>query len=92
MDPSLQPSADRKNAQPLYADFGPNNGSIVLNLSEESRGFQEQLHFTRQEIQGSGVTWLKKTKKVGGLRFINLSGQLPAPKKATPVDSRSSTS
>lgn len=75
--------------QLLYAELGPNNGSIVVDLSEQGCGFQaiapihdRELHFILaigggHEIQGTGrVTWLGKTKKAGGLRFINLSDDL----------------
>lgn len=75
--------------QLLYAELGPNNGSIVLNLSEGGCSFQaitpirnQELHFSfaiggGQEIEGTGrVVWVEKTKKVGGMRFINLTAPL----------------
>jgi PilZ domain-containing protein len=87
--------------QLLYAELGPNNGSIVVNLSEQGCGFQaiapirdKELHCTfaigaGQEIQGTGrVTWLEKAKKSGGLRFINPSTDLREQIRAWLADPR----
>ena len=79
----------KRTDQLLYAEFGPDNGSILLNLSEEGCSFQsiapvraEQLRFTvsvgdGRKLEGDGqMVWSDISKKTGGLRFLNPSAEL----------------
>ena len=72
--------------QLLYVELGTGNGGILLDVSEEGCGFlsiapiwDEQPHFAfaiggGRQIQGDGkVVWVDKSKKLGGLRFVNAS-------------------
>jgi hypothetical protein len=73
----------------LYAELGPDNGSILLNLCEEGCSFQSvapvcderlRLSFSvgdGRKLEGDGqMVWSDTTKKTGGLRFLNPSEQL----------------
>src|SRR2546423_13555683 len=75
----------KRTDQLLYLELGSDNGGIILNLSEEGCNFQaigpvleRELDFDfaiggGQQVQGKGqITWLDESKKLGGLRFINL--------------------
>ncbi|HEY4816405.1 MAG TPA: PilZ domain-containing protein, partial [Candidatus Acidoferrum sp.] len=79
----------KRTDQLLYAEFGPENGSILLNLSEEGCSFQsmapvreEQLRFSvsvgdGRKLEGDGqMVWSDTAKKIGGLRFVNPSEEL----------------
>ena len=79
----------KRTDQLVYAEFGPDNGSILLNLSEEGCSFQsiapvrdEQLRFSfsvgdGQKLEGDGqMVWSDTSKKIGGLRFLNPSSKL----------------
>jgi len=72
--------------QLLYVELGTGNGGILLDVSEEGCGFlsiapvwDPQPHFAfsigaGRKIQGDGkVVWVDKSKKLGGLRFVNAS-------------------
>jgi hypothetical protein len=75
-----------RTGQLLYVELGTGNGGILLDVSEEGCGFlsiapiwDEQPHFAfaiggGRQIQGDGkVVWVDKSKKLGGLRFVNAS-------------------
>jgi hypothetical protein len=79
----------KRTDQLLYAEFGPDNGSILLNLSEEGCSFQslapvrtDQVRFwlsvgDGQKLEGDGqMAWSDTAKKTGGLRFLNPSPEL----------------
>jgi hypothetical protein len=79
----------KRTDQLLYAEFGPENGSILLNLSEEGCSFQsmapvrdERLRFSvsvgdGRKLEGDGqMVWSDTAKKTGGLRFLNPSEEL----------------
>jgi len=79
----------KRTDQLLYAEFGPDNGSILLNLSEEGCSFQsmapvreQQLRFwvsvgDGRKLEGDGqMMWSDTAKKTGGLRFLNPSKEL----------------
>jgi hypothetical protein len=79
----------KRTDQLLYAEFGPDNGSILLNLSEEGCSFQsiapvreQQLRFwvsvgDGRKLEGYGqMVWSDPAKKTGGLRFLNPSKEL----------------
>lgn len=89
MEPEKRKATRKRMDQLLYAELGPDNGSIVLNLSENGCSFQaiapvrnEELQFTfaiggGQEVQGTGrVVWVEPSKKMGGLEFVSLSPEL----------------
>jgi TonB family protein len=71
-----------------YFDVGPDNGGMVLNLSENGLALQAanpfigqtrvslhiQLPTSRKRIETSAeITWLSESKKEAGLRFLELS-------------------
>src|SRR5713226_7853418 len=76
--------------QLVYVDLGSDNGGILLNASEEGFSFQAvgpvletgTIHFRftiskGRRVEGDGeLTWTDATKKVGGLRFTNISPEL----------------
>jgi hypothetical protein len=79
----------KRTDQLLYAEFGPDNGSILLNLCEEGCSFQsmapvreQQLRFwvsvgDGRKLEGNGqMVWSDTAKKTGGLRFLNPSKDL----------------
>ena len=79
----------KRTDQLLYAELGPDNGSILLNLCEAGCSFQsiapvreEQVRFTvsvgdGRKLEGDGqIAWSDATKKTGGLRFLNPSPEL----------------
>ena len=68
--------------------FEPNNGGIVLDLSEGGLSFHaidpiqtdSTIHFSvslhDQRIQATGeLAWINRTKTTGGLRFTSLSAE-----------------
>jgi hypothetical protein len=72
--------------QLLYVELGTGNGGILLNVSEEGCGvlaiapmWDAKPHFTfaiggGRQIQGDAqVAWVDKSKKMGGLRFVDPS-------------------
>jgi hypothetical protein len=79
----------KRTDQLLYAEFGPDNGSILLNLSEEGCSFQslapvrgDQVRFSvsvgdGHKLEGDGqMVWSDTGKKTGGVRFLNPSHEL----------------
>lgn len=89
MEPEKRRFVRKRTDQLLYAEFGPDNGSILLNLSEEGCSFQsiapvrvEQLRFSfsvgdGKKLEGDGqMVWSDTSKKTGGLRFLNPSAKL----------------
>jgi hypothetical protein len=89
MEPEKRRFVRKRTDQLLYAEFGPDNGSILLNLSEEGCSFQsiapvrdEQLRFSfsvgdGKKLEGDGqMMWSDTSKKTGGLRFLNPSARL----------------
>jgi hypothetical protein len=89
MEPDKRRFVRKRADQLLYAEFGPDNGSILLNLCEEGCSFQsmapvreEQLRFSvsvgdGRKLEGDGVmVWSDVSKKTGGLRFLNPSREL----------------
>jgi TPR repeat protein len=79
----------KRTDQLLYAEFGPDNGSILLNLSEDGCSFQSLAPVREQHVcfsvsvgdgrklQGVGqMAWSDIAKKTGGLRFLNPSPEL----------------
>jgi len=89
MEPNRRRFVRKRTDQLLYAEFGPDNGSILLNLCEEGCSFQsiapvreEQLRFSvsvgdGRKLEGDGLmVWSDVSKKTGGLRFLNPSREL----------------
>jgi hypothetical protein len=89
MEPDKRRFVRKRTDQLLYAEFGPDNGSILLNLSEEGCSFQsmapvreEQLRFSvsvgdGRKLESDGeMVWSDTAKKIGGLRFVNPSEEL----------------
>ncbi|MCU1241728.1 MAG: hypothetical protein JWO71_2454 [Candidatus Acidoferrum typicum] len=89
MEPNKRRFVRKRTDQLLYAEFGPDNGSILLNLSEEGCSFQsmapvreQQLRFwvsvgDGRKLEGNGqMVWSDTAKKTGGLRFLNPSKEL----------------
>jgi hypothetical protein len=89
MEPQKRRFVRKRTDQLLYAELGSDNGSILLNLSEEGFSFQsiapvreEELRFTLSVGDGrklAGVArmaWTDTTKKMGGLSFLNPSPEL----------------
>jgi PilZ domain len=89
MEPNKRRFVRKRTDQLLYAEFGPDNGSILLNLSEEGCSFQsmapvreQQLRFwvsvgDGRKLEGDGqMVWSDTAKKTGGLRFLNPSKEL----------------
>jgi PilZ domain len=89
MEPNKRRFVRKRTDQLLYAEFGPDNGSILLNLSEEGCSFQsmapvraEQLRFSvsvgdGRKLEGDGqMVWSDASKKTGGMRFLNPSQEL----------------
>jgi hypothetical protein len=75
----------REIRQLAYLEFGASNGGVLLNLSEEGCSFKaiapiqdSKTYFAfitgdGYEIRGEAqVTWLDATRKMGGLRFVDL--------------------
>src|SRR6267154_2214338 len=89
MEPDKRQHIRKRTDQLLYAEFGPENGSILLNLSEEGCSFQslapvrgEQVRFSvsvgdGHKLEGDGqMVWSDTGKKTGGVRFLNPSQKL----------------
>jgi hypothetical protein len=89
MEPEKRRFVRKRTDQLLYAELGPDNGSILLNLCEEGCSFQsiapvrsEQLRFAVSvgdgcKLEGDGrMVWSDATMKTGGLRFLNPSQEL----------------
>ena len=89
MEPEKRRFVRKRTDQLLYAEFGPDNGGILLNLSEKGCSFQsiapvrlEQLRFSfsvgdGEKLEGDGqMVWSDTSKKTGGLRFLNPSAKL----------------
>lgn len=89
MEPDKRQHIRKRTDQLLYAEFGPENGSILLNLSEEGCSFQslapvrgEQVRFSvsvgdGHKLEGDGqMVWSDTGKKTGGVRFLNPSQEL----------------
>src|SRR5713101_7492267 len=89
MEPDKRRLVRKRTDQLLYAEFGPDNGSILLNLSEEGCSFQslapvrgEQVRFSvsvgdGHKLEGDGqMVWSDTGKKTGGVRFLNPSYEL----------------
>jgi hypothetical protein len=89
MEPDKRRFVRKRTDQLLYAELGPDNGSILLNLSEEGCSFQsiapvreQQLRFwvsvgDGRKLEGYGqMVWSDSAKKTGGLRFLNPSKEL----------------
>src|ERR1700756_2434067 len=89
MEPEKRRFVRKRTDQLLYAEFGPDNGSILLNLCEEGCSFQsiapvrdEQLRISfsvgdGKKLEGDGqMVWSDTSKKTGGLRFLNPSARL----------------
>ena len=95
MEPDKRQHIRKRTDQLLYAEFGPENGSILLNLSEEGCSFQslapvrgEQVRFSvsvgdGHKLEGDGqMVWSDTGKKMGGVRFLNPSQALRAQVRA----------
>lgn len=89
MEPDKRRFVRKRTDQLLYAEFGPDNGSILLNLCKDGCSFQsmapvrqEQVHFSvsvgdGRKLEGEGkMVWSDTTKKTGGLMFLNPSAEL----------------
>jgi len=89
MEPDKRRFVRKRTDQLLYAELGPDNGGILLNLCEEGCSFQsiapvrgEQVRFAVSvgdgwKLEGEGrMVWSDATKKTGGLRFLNPSQEL----------------
>jgi hypothetical protein len=89
MEPEKRRFVRKRTDQLLYAEFGPDNGSILLNLCEAGCSFQSiapvrdaQLRFSfsvgdGRKLEGEGqMVWSDSSKKMGGLRFLNPSAEL----------------
>lgn len=89
MEPEKRRFVRKRTDQLLYAELGPDNGSVLLNLCEEGCSFQsiapvrgEQVRFAVSvgdgcKLEGDGrMVWSDATKKTGGLRFVNPSREL----------------
>jgi hypothetical protein len=89
MEPEKRRFVRKRTDQLLYAEFGPDNGSILLNLCEEGCSFQSiapvrdellRLSFSvgdGQKLEGHGqMVWSDTSKKTGGLRFVKPSAKL----------------
>jgi len=85
-DENRRSHARRRIDQLTYADFGPGNGGIVMNLSEGGLSFQGigavhkgqlinlsfKLPGTGSQIEAYGeVVWSNDSGKGGGLRFVD---------------------
>src|SRR5258708_37189284 len=84
MEPDKRQHIRKRTDQLLYAEFGPENGSILLNLSEEGCSFQslapvrgEQVRFSvsvgdGHKLEGDAqMVWSDTGKKTGGERVLN---------------------
>jgi PilZ domain len=73
----------------LYAELGADNGSILLDISEQGCSFQaiapvreQQVHYTisvgdgRRVAGDAQVVWVDATARIGGLRFLGDSSEL----------------
>lgn len=89
MEPDKRRFARKRTDQLLYAELGPDNGSILLNLCEDGCSFQsiapvreQNVRFTvsvgdGRKLEGDGrMIWSDTAKKTGGLRFLNPSQAL----------------
>jgi hypothetical protein len=89
MTPEKRQMIRKRVGRLLYAEIGADNGSILLDISEQGCSFQaiapvreQQLHFTisvgagRKVTGNARVAWVDATQKVGGLRFLNDSSEL----------------
>jgi PilZ domain len=89
MEPDKRQHIRKRTDQLLYAEFGAENGSILLNLSEEGCSFQsiapvrsEHVRFSVSvgdgyKLEGDGqMVWSDTKKKTGGVRFLNPSREL----------------
>jgi DUF177 domain-containing protein len=82
MEPAKRQHVRTRMDQLLYAEFGPENGSILLNLSEEGCSFQsiapvrtEHVRFSvsvgdGRKLEGDGqMVWSDAARKTGGVRW-----------------------
>ena len=89
METERRKSVRKRTDQLLYAEFGPDNGSVLLNLGEEGCSFQsiapvrgEYVRFSLsvgdgRKLEGRGqMVWSDPANKVGGLHFLNPSAEL----------------
>ena len=89
METDKRKSVRKRTDQLLYAEFGADNGSILLNLSEEGCSFQslapvrtELVRFSvsvgdGHKLEGNGqMMWSDPAKKTGGVCFLNPSQEL----------------
>ena len=89
MEPDKRRFVRKRTDQLLYAEFGQDNGSILLNLSEGGCSFQsmapvraEQMRFSvsvgdGRKLEGDGqMVWSDTSEKTGGMRFLNPSQEL----------------
>jgi hypothetical protein len=89
MEPDKRQHIRKRTDQLLYAEFGPENGSILLNLSEEGCSFQsiapvraDHVRFSvsvgdGHKLEGDGhMVWSDPKRKTGGVRFLNPSQEL----------------
>jgi hypothetical protein len=89
METDKRQSVRKRTDRLVYAEFGPENGSVLLNLSEAGCSFQsiapvreERLRFwvsvgDGRKLEGEGrMIWSDAAKKIGGLRFLNPSREL----------------
>jgi TPR repeat protein len=89
MEPDKRRFVRKRTNQLLYAELGPDNGSILLNLCEEGCSFQSiapvrdaRVRFTVSvgdgcKLEGDGqMIWSDTAKRTGGLRFLNPSREL----------------
>jgi PilZ domain len=96
----------KRTPQIVYVELGSDNGGILLNLSEGGCSFQAispvqqgKLHFKFEigegrKIEGDAeLAWSDDSKKLGGLRFVDLSNEVRSQigtwlGQATPADRR----
>jgi len=89
MDGDKRRFVRKRTDQLVYAEVGPDNGSILLNLCEDGCSFQsiapvrgEQVRFSvsvgdGRKLEGDGrMVWSDPAKKTGGLHFVNPSQEL----------------
>lgn len=89
MDGDKRRFVRKRTDQLVYAEVGPDNGSILLNLCEDGCSFQsiapvrgEQVRFSvsvgdGRKLEGDGrMVWSDPAKKTGGLHFVNPSQDL----------------
>jgi hypothetical protein len=89
MEPDKRRYTRKRTDQLLYAELGPDNGSILLNLCQEGCSFQSMAPVRGQNVrfavsvgdgrklEGDGLMiWSDPIKKTGGLRFLSPSPAL----------------